>query len=326
MKFGKLEDYSEVDFTLPKDHPGTKEILDKNKSKVFNINVGCAKWTKKDLPDFYPSGTKDDLTFYATQFNAIELNATFYKLPSSVQILMWKEKTPSDFKFFPKITNSISHYRRLNNVTEIVTSFATSVLNFGDQLGMAFLQLRDDFKPKDFDKLEKFVLDWPMEVPLAVELRNAEWFEDEEIYNTVMDLFELRNITNVIVDTAGRRDVLHMRLTTPTAFIRFAAVNGEPDKQRLTDWTKRLKIWKKQGLQNVFVFMHQSVKEKFPVLPAYFIKELNKEFKVNLQEDCSLYTIRHAVEDSLKYIPNKAKTLIKQAGMNTLQLVIKEDI
>ena len=282
MKFGKVPDPSQIDFTLPKDHPRTKEILKKNKSKEFNFNLGCAKWTRKDLPGFYPSGTKDDLSFYSTQFNSIELNATFYKLPSADQVLMWKAKTPPDFKFFPKVTNSISHYRRLNNVTELVTNFATSVLHFEDQLGMAFLQLRDDFKPKDFDRLEKFVKDWPREVPLAVELRNAEWFEDQVIYNEVMDLFELHHITNVIVDTAGRRDVLHMRLTTPTAFIRFVAVNGEPDFKRLSDWKDRLKTWKKQGLNNVYFFIHQSVLKDFPVLPAYFINEINKEFKIQI--------------------------------------------
>ena len=85
---------------------------------------------------------------------------------------------------------------------------------------MVFLQLHDNFKPKDYDRLETFVKDWPKEVPLAIELRNEEWFSDEEMFNTTMDLFEKYSITNIIVDTAGRRDLLHMRLTTDTAFIR----------------------------------------------------------------------------------------------------------
>ena len=77
MKFGQVEDPSQIDFTLPKDHSRTLEILKKNKKGLENISIGCAKWNKTDLKGFYPKGTKDELTYYATQFNSIELNATF---------------------------------------------------------------------------------------------------------------------------------------------------------------------------------------------------------------------------------------------------------
>ncbi len=213
MKFGQVADPSQIDFTLPKDHPKTQEILEKSEGNDFNIYIGCAKWNKTDLKGFYPKGTKDELKYYATQFNSIELNATFYSLPSPEQVLTWKEKTPPNFKFFPKITNTVSHFRRLINVTDVVTDYATSVLNFGDQLGMVFLQLHDNFKPKDFDRVEKFVKDWPKEVPLAIEVRSAEWFEEEN-FEKFSQLLEENNIANIIVDTAGRRDMLHMRLTS----------------------------------------------------------------------------------------------------------------
>ena len=282
MKFGQVADPSQIDFTLPKDHPRTKEILKVNKSKDFNVFVGCAKWNKKDLKDFYPRGTKDELTYYSEQFNSIELNATFYKSPSPDQVVTWKDKTPADFKFFPKLPNTVSHYRRLLNITDVVTEFASSVLNFDDKLGMVFLQLHDNFKPKDYDRLEKFIQDWPKEVPLAVELRNEEWFADEEIFNTTMDLFEKHNITNIIVDTAGRRDLLHMRLTTSTAFIRYVGANAESDYTRLDDWIEHLKLWKKEGLENLYFFVHQNVEKASPLLSAYFIEALNKEFKTKI--------------------------------------------
>lgn len=162
---------------------------------------------KTDLKDFYRKGTKDELTYCSTQFNSIELNANFYSMPSPEQVLTWKDKRPADFKFFPKISNTVTHSRRLLNITDVVTAFASSVLNFDEKLGMVFLQLHDNFKRKDYDRLEIFVKDWPKEVPLAVELRNSEWFADEEIFNKTMDLFEKHNITNIIVDTAGRRDL-----------------------------------------------------------------------------------------------------------------------
>lgn len=282
MKFGQVADPSQIDFTLPEDHPKTKEILKENKSKNFNVYVGCAKWNKTDLKGFYPRGTKDELTYYSTQFNSIELNATFYSMPSPEQVLTWKDKTPADFKFFPKITNTVSHYRRLLNITDVVTGFATSVLNFDEKLGMVFLQLHDNFKPKDYERLEKFIEDWPKEVPLAVELRNEEWFADEDIFNKTMDLFEKYHITNIIVDTAGRRDLLHMRLTTPTAFIRYVGANADSDYTRLDDWIEHLKLWRKEGLENLYFFVHQNVEKASPLLSAYFIEALNREFKTEI--------------------------------------------
>ena len=282
MKFGQVPDPSQIDFTIPKDHPRTKEILKENKSKDFNVYVGCAKWNKTDLKGFYPRGTKDELTYYSTQFNSIELNATFYSMPSPEQVTTWKDKTPDDFKFFPKITNTVSHYKRLLNTTEAVTSFATSVLNFDEKLGMVFLQLHDNFKPKDYERLGKFIQDWPKEVPLAVELRNEEWFADEETFNKTMDLFEKHNVTNIIVDTAGRRDLLHMRLTTPTAFIRYVGANADSDYTRLDDWIEHIKLWKKEGLENLYFFVHQNIEKASPLLSAYFIEALNKEFTMNI--------------------------------------------
>lgn len=281
MKFGQVEDPSLIDFTLPKDDAKTKEILEKNKSGLQNISVGCAKWNKTDLKGFYPKGTKDELTYYATQFNSIELNATFYSLPSPEQVLTWKEKTPAAFKFFPKITNTVSHFRRLINVDDVVTQYATSMLNFGDQLGMVFLQLHDNFKPKDYDRIEKFVKSWPMEIPLAIELRSTEWFEEEN-FEKVSALFEENNITNIIVDTAGRRDMLHMRLTTDSAFIRYVGANAESDYERLDDWLERIKIWKNQGLKNLYFFVHQNVEKASPLLSAYFIEKLNAEFGTSI--------------------------------------------
>ena len=203
-------------------------------------------------------------------------------MPTAEQVQTWKEKTPKDFKFFPKITNTVSHFRRLLNVTDVVTQFASAVLNLDEKLGMVFLQLHDNFKPKDYERLEKFVQDWPKEVPLAIELRNTEWFTDEGIFNTVCELFEMNNITNIIVDTAGRRDMLHMRLTTSDAFIRYVGANAESDYARLDDWLERIKVWKKEGLQNLYFFIHQNVEKASPLLSAYFIEKVNKEFGTNI--------------------------------------------
>ncbi|SHI93049.1 Uncharacterized conserved protein YecE, DUF72 family [Cruoricaptor ignavus] len=283
MKFGQVENPSEIDFSLPKDDKRTAEILKQNKEPLETISVGCAKWNKADLKGFYPRGTKDELAYYSTQFNSVELNATFYKMPSPEQVKEWKDKTPGDFKFFPKVNQSVSHYRRLKDVEEPVTRFTTAVLNFGEKLGMSFLQLHDNYKPKDFDRLESFVKDWPQEIPLAVELRNQEWFDDRQVFEETMSLFEAHNITNIIVDTAGRRDMLHMRLTTPNAFIRYVGANAESDYTRLDDWLERLTEWKDAGLQNLYFFVHQNVEKASPLLSAYFIEKMNKAWNTDLK-------------------------------------------
>ena len=183
---------------------------------------------------------------------------------------------------FPKITNTVSHFRRLLNITDVVTQFASAVLNFEEKLGMVFLQLHDNFKPKDYERLEKFVQDWPKEVPLAIELRNEEWFSEEEIFDQICHLFEKYKMTNIIVDTAGRRDLLHMRLTTPVAFIRYVGANAESDYDRLDDWLKKIKIWKKEGLEKLYFFVHQNIEKASPLLSAYFIENLNKEFDLEM--------------------------------------------
>ncbi|MCZ4222365.1 DUF72 domain-containing protein [Pedobacter rhodius] len=285
MQFGKVEDPSIIDFTLPADAPQTEAILKANKPKQnFRAYVGCAKWNKADLKGFYPKGTKDELTYYATQFNSIELNATFYGMPSSEQVITWTQKTPADFKFFPKLTNTISHFKRLINVKEPVEQYCDAISNFEDKLGMAFLQLHDNFKPKDFERLKIVVKEFPKVIPLAVEVRNEEWFSNPAIANEFATLFEENGIANIIVDTSGRRDMLHMRLTSPNAFIRFVGANDDAiDKKRLDDWVERIVEWKKQGLENLYFFVHQNVELSSPLFSAYFTEKLNKAIGTDLK-------------------------------------------
>ncbi len=277
MNFGKVDDPTVVDFTLPADAPETSAILKANKkTQSFDAYVGCAKWNKADLKGFYPKGTKDELTYYSTQFNSIELNATFYGMPSSDQVRTWREKTPTDFKFFPKLTNTVSHFKRLLNVKEPIEHYCDAISNFEDKLGMAFLQLHDNFKPKDFDRLQKVIEEFPKVIPLGIELRNEEWFSNSDVLKKTTKLFEDNNIANIIVDTAGRRDMLHMRLTSPTAFIRFVGANDDKiDEKRLDDWVERIAVWKKEGLQNLYFFVHQNIELSSPLLAAHFIKNFN---------------------------------------------------
>lgn len=283
MDFGKVLDPGSVDFTLPKDASETKKVLNATKGNDFEAYVGCAKWNKADLKGFYPRGTKDELAYYSTQFNSIELNATFYRMPSWQQVETWKDKTPDNFKFFPKLTNTISHFKRLVDVKEVVNDFCNSISNFDDKLGMVFLQLHDNFKPKDFDRLKKVVEDFPKGIPLGIEVRNNEWFSDAKVKEEFCQLLEENDMANIIVDTARRRDMLHMRLTNSVAFIRYVGANHPSDVKRLDDWIERIKNWRKEGLEKLYFFVHQNIEVESPLLATYFIERLNEELKLDLK-------------------------------------------
>ncbi|MCT1526316.1 DUF72 domain-containing protein [Sphingobacterium hotanense] len=282
MKFGQVAAPSSIDFKLPKTPKETLALLKKHKSKKpLTVYVGCAKWNRSDLKGFYPRGTKDELTYYATQFNSIEMNATFYKSPTKEQVETWKNKTPDGFKFFPKITQSISHYGRLLNFEEKLEAFVNSTVLFEEKLGMAFLQIINNFRPKDFDRVVRFVEKFPKGYPLAVEVRNEEWFEPENA-EKLYKLLEKNKTTNIIVDTPGRRDMLHMRLTTPTAFIRYVGANHPSDYARLDDWVDKIAEWKKAGLQNLYFFIHERMEIDSPMLATHFIKQLNQKLGTKL--------------------------------------------
>lgn len=283
MKFGKVDHPENIDFTLPPTRPETLSLLQHfKKEDSFEVYVGCAKWNKTDLKGFYPRGTKDELAYYSTQFNSIELNATFYNSPSVDQVITWRDKTPKDFKFFPKVPQSISHFGRLLHVSDKVKTFTQAIQHFDNKLGMAFLQMHDNYKPKDFNRLELFLHDWPKDIPLALEVRNEEWFSNASVTKQLDQLLEETNVTNIIVDTAGRRDMLHMRLTTPVAFIRYVGANVSSDYDRLDDWIKTLKQWRDAGLQKLYFFIHQNVELESPLLATHFIKQLNATFGLNM--------------------------------------------
>ncbi|WP_350288565.1 DUF72 domain-containing protein [uncultured Croceitalea sp.] len=284
MKFGKVDHPELIDFTLPSNHLDTEVLLNSfNNDGPFNVFVGCAKWNRQDLKNFYPRGTKDELGYYATQFNAIELNATFYRIFPAETYQKWYDKTPSDFKFFPKMTNEVSHLRRMNDkVYEIADRYleVTSILK--EKLGTIFLQMHNNFGPKNWDRVVRFVEYWPKEFPLAMEFRHTDWFNDENVANELYHLLQENNITNVLVDTAGRRDIMHMRLTTNEAFVRYVGANHKSDYDRLIDWISKLEEWKRMGLKNVHFFVHQNMELESPLLSAYFIDNLNKKLGADL--------------------------------------------
>lgn len=284
MKFGKVDNPEIIDFTIPPTHEDTIRVLKEQQNKdPLSIYVGCAKWNRADLKGFYPRGTKDELEYYSRQFNCIELNATFYRNFPATQFEKWYDKTPANFKFFPKLGQEISHWKRLKGTEEVVNSYLYNFSNLREKLGTIFLQMHANFGPKNFPALQNFVESWPKGVPLAVECRHPEWFADPLISNDYFQLLEDNGIANVLVDTAGRRDMMHMRFTNNEAFIRYVGANHPSDYDRLDDWVLRLQELKEMGLKKIHFFVHQNLEKESPLLTAYFIKNLNQSFGTDLK-------------------------------------------
>lgn len=305
MKFGKVADVKGINLTLPQDHPDTQSVFEKSKStqpnKLPAIYIGCAKWNRQELKGFYPRGTKDELAYYSTQFNSIELNASFYRIFPPEQFEKWKEKTPEGFKFFPKLPQEISHYKQLNGVEEVLDRYLNSVIRLEEKLGTMFLQLHERFAPNRFDKLAHFIDIWPKELPLTVEVRHTDWFNDPVISDELFDLLNSNGITSTLVDTAGRRDLVHMRMTTPQPFVRYVGANHSSDYDRLNEWVQRIGKWIEQGMHELHFFIHQNIEEASPLLAAHFIQLLNSELGYDLHVP--------QMPQEKKKITDKSKTL-----------------
>jgi uncharacterized protein YecE (DUF72 family) len=292
MEFGKVsvEEIEEITFSLPPDKVETTRLLESQRTKPQQplIYVGCAKWGRKDwVGKIYPKGTKeaDFLPHYAKYFNTIELNATFYKLPSRSQTAKWKSKVGNDFQFCPKLSDKISHIKRLKDAKELTDRFLDGISGFGENLGPVFLMPHPAMGPKALETIEQFIDAMPKEIRLFVELRHIDWFKNEEVNKKMFDIFERTNVGSVITDASGRRDCLHMRLTTPQAFIRFVGNGLHPsDYARVDEWVDRIRIWLDQGLEKLYLFMHQHDEIHSPELSKYVIERINKVCGLNIRE------------------------------------------
>ncbi|HTF16675.1 MAG TPA: DUF72 domain-containing protein [Chryseolinea sp.] len=289
MEFGRLEtdELDGVDFTLPPDLAATDRILAASpKTGRPEVFVGCAKWGRKDwIGTIYPEKTKeaDFLSHYGRHFNCIELNATFYKMPSAHQTEGWASQVGPGFQFSPKFPNQITHMRRLKNVEEQTTRFLKGVSGFGKALGPLFLMPHPQLGPKDLDRLEAFIQSLPSDVKVFVEMRHPEWYADPVAFNNLFTVLERHKAGSIITDASGRRDCVHMRLSTPEAFIRFVGNGLHPtDYTRVDDWVQRIRTWMEKGIRTVYFFMHQHEEVYSPELCRYLIHELNKHCGTNI--------------------------------------------
>jgi len=290
MKFGKLENITGVNFSMPKDPQRTTQLLAAlpTRSTKPLVYSGCTGWSMKEwVGSYYPKGTKssDFLLEYAKQFNTIELNSTHYSIPSPELIKKWVAQSPEHFKFSPKIPQIISHSKDLALSAHYIEAFCEAVLGLGPRLGVSFMQLPPTFEPKHLGVLEQFLKRFSCKaVPLAIEVRHETWFENATEMNNLNELLQHHAVGTVMSDVAGRRDALHLELTTDNAMIRFVGNDlHESDYIRIDTWVERLKTWFDAGLQSVYFFQHQPENLLAPDMAVYFNKKMNELCGLNLK-------------------------------------------
>jgi uncharacterized protein YecE (DUF72 family) len=289
MDFGKLADVSKVNFKLPPDPEDTARVLSSvvnpRKPQVF---VGCPVWTCKEwLGRIYPANAreKDYLYHYSRQFNTIELNTTHYRIPDGATITRWRAVAAKGFSFCPKWPQQISHELALQYAEAPTRAFCDSIKGLSEHLGVSFLQLPPYFTTRQASVLIDFLENIPEEIPVAVEFRHEDWFKLSPAVTDTFLQMEQFGISTVLTDVAGRRDVLHMRLTTPVAFIRFVGNGLHPtDYRRIEEWVERLGVWFAAGLQTLYFFVHQPDNVLSPDLALYLIRLLNGQYGLNLTE------------------------------------------
>jgi uncharacterized protein YecE (DUF72 family) len=135
------------------------------------------------------------LAFYAQRFSTVEINASFYRMPSQKTIEGWFTGTPSPFVFALKVPRRITHIGRLTNVHAILSTFYRTVRGLGPKLGPLLFQLPPTFR-KDTDRLTGVLSGLPSDLKAAFEFRHPTWYCDE-VYALLRD----RDAALCLVDT-----------------------------------------------------------------------------------------------------------------------------
>lgn len=285
MEFGHVHSaIDDIDFSLPTDTAGTKRTLAAaTPHRDLQVFVGASKWGEKTwIGKIYPKKAPDNalLPFYSQNFNTVEFGPTFYNIYTAEELTRWVQQVTDapDFKFCPKFPQMITHIRRLANAEDATAKFYQSLTGFGNHLGPLLLQLGENFSPKSFPQLKAYLEALPPSIKVHVEVRHRDWFAIPSNRDNLFGLLHGLNIGTVISDTSGRRDAVHMELTTNEVMIRFVGNDLAPsDYNRMDEWVERLKAWNGLGLKTAWFFMHQNNERFVPEACDYLIKQLNEQ-------------------------------------------------
>lgn len=176
------------------------------------IYIGVQGFSPKDwVGTFYPPGfpQRDFLGFYAQVFDSVELNTTFYAIPSASTVRSWAQRTPPEFVFTAKMPRAITHDKKLLDVEKELSAFVDRISFLGDKLGAVVIQFPPSFTRGRFeDRLRAFLPLLPRDRRFAVEFRGRSW-NDERVFELFQEfgvawvINQWQDLPPVIETTAG---------------------------------------------------------------------------------------------------------------------------
>jgi len=149
----------------------------------MSTRIGCSGWSYNDwVGPFYPTSTRPDeyLKLYSRIFDTVEIDSTFYRVPSAEMINQWYTNTPNQFLFCPKLPKRITHDLHLEDSTQYYDHFSKRMSALKEKLGPFIIQLPPSFKyQKHLQQLTRFLNSLDHHHRYAVEFRNESWFNPE---------------------------------------------------------------------------------------------------------------------------------------------------
>ncbi len=238
------------------------------------LRIGTSGWNYKHWFDrFYPKdlSDKDLLSFYTRHFDTVEINNTFYRLPTTKAVRHWRETVPEGFVFAVKASRFITHMKKLKAPKTSSRKMFTRVQNLQDSLGPILFQLPPRWR-YDPGRLAGFLKALPAEHQYAFEFRDPSWLK-QEIYDLLIE----HNAAFCIHDFRGEQ--MPKLITADFTYIRFhgpnaAAYSGSYEIGVLRKWAGQIAEWQDR-LRNVYVYFNNDI-EGHAVKNALKLRELCK--------------------------------------------------
>ena len=229
----------------------------------MTLHVGTSGYSYKQWKgSFYPEdlSAKDMLSYYGERLDAVEINNTFYRLPSTSVLESWASQVPASFRFSIKASRRITHFTRLKEESRDPTQYLlSSVTSLGDRLGVLLFQLPPNLK-KDVPRLADFLAMLPEGTPAAFEFRHETW-KDEEVYEAL----RTRDMALVCADTDESGEDEPLVGTASWGYLRLRRPDYEDAD--LARWAEQISGL---GWKRTFVFFKHEDEGAGPRLAARF--------------------------------------------------------
>lgn len=148
------------------------------------IFIGTQGWNYEGWGDsFYPRGVsnKETLSLYAKVFDTVEIDSTFYAIPSENSVRGWAARTPSGFQFSLKLPSEITHKNRLRDSKDHLLEFTARIRLLKEKLGCVLIQLPPDFHASERQALSEFLKWLPPDLRFAIEFRDPNWITEHTL-------------------------------------------------------------------------------------------------------------------------------------------------